>query len=171
MPQNTKSEPLLSEQSLFTDVKQTSNSKIFVSNTIKDKLKIEYYNDNEICAGVIKSIVPKYHLRSCPELRSSLKFSLLIQIMRCNFSEKDSSSMLTEMSNLVQSVNDSTYDFVATPRFLPLFLLLYRFLSLNKLLVTVELLVSNKLSPQKFSEMPELYCYEIKMYSLFCLWI
>ena len=115
MPQNTKSEPLLSEQSLFTDVKQPSNSKIFVSNTIKDQLKIEYCNDNEIFAGVIKSIVPKYHLRSCPELRSSLKFSLLIQIMRCNFSEKDSSSMLTEMSNLVQSVNESTYDFVATP--------------------------------------------------------
>ena len=70
------------------------------------------YNDNEICAGVTKSIAPGNYLKSYLEKKPSLYFSSLIQIMRSHFSEKDSSSTLTEMSNSVQSVNDSTYDFV-----------------------------------------------------------
>ena len=70
------------------------------------------YSDDEICAGVIKSIAPGNHLRSYLESKSSLNVSSLIQIMRSHFSEKDSSSTLTEMSNSVQSVNESTYDFV-----------------------------------------------------------
>ena len=32
---------------------------MFVSNTIEDRPRIENYNDNEIFAGVIKSIVPE----------------------------------------------------------------------------------------------------------------
>ena len=43
-----KDEPLLSEQGLFVDVKQPSDSKIFVSNTIEDQTRIDNYNDNEI---------------------------------------------------------------------------------------------------------------------------
>ena len=35
----TKGETLLSKQNLFVDVKQPSQSKIFVSNTIKDKIQ------------------------------------------------------------------------------------------------------------------------------------
>ena len=70
------------------------------------------YNDNEICAGVIKSIAPKNHLRSYLESKPSLNVLSLIQIMRSHFSEKDPSSTPTEMSNSVQSVHESTYDFV-----------------------------------------------------------
>lgn len=70
------------------------------------------YNDDEICAGVIRSIAPGNYLRSYLESKSSLNVSSLIQIMRSHFSEKDSSSTITEMSNSVQSVNESTYDFV-----------------------------------------------------------
>ena len=103
---------LLSEQGLFVDVKQPSNSKILVSNAIEDQTRIENFNDNEIWTSVIKSIVPENHLRSYPESKSSLNVSSLIQIMRRHFSESESSSMLTEMSNSVQSVNESTYDFV-----------------------------------------------------------
>ena len=69
------------------------------------------YNDKEICAGVIKSFDLGNHLRSYRESKPSLNFSSLIQIMKSHFSE-DSSSTLKEMSNSVQSVNDSTYDFV-----------------------------------------------------------
>lgn len=70
------------------------------------------YSDDEICAGVIRSIAPGNYLRSYLESKSSLNVLSLIQIMRSHFSEKDSSSTLTEMSNSVQSVNESTYDFV-----------------------------------------------------------
>lgn len=121
----TKGEPLLSEQSLFVDGKQASDSKIFVSNTIEDQTKIENYNNNEICAGVVKLIVPESHLRSYPESESSLNVSLLIQTMRrrtmrtmrtmrSHFSEKDTSATPTEMSHSVKYVNESTYDFVVT---------------------------------------------------------
>ena len=75
--------------------------------------------------------------------------------MKSRFSEKDSSSTLTEI-NLVQSVNESTYDFVVRlmnnqekVQFLSMLLLLYRFLSLNKVLVIVMLPVSKKLFPAK----------------------
>ena len=40
-----KDEPLLSEQGLFIDVKQPSDSKIFVSNTIEDQIRIDNYNE------------------------------------------------------------------------------------------------------------------------------
>ena len=97
---------LLSEQSLFVDVKQPSDNKIFVSNTIGDtwdKTEIKKYNDKKICGGIIKSIVPniikhKSYLRSYPKPKSTLNVSWLIQIMRSYFSEKDFSSTLTEMS-------------------------------------------------------------------------
>ena len=46
-------------KSLFADVKQPFDSKKFVSNTLEDQTKIEYYNDNDICDGVIKSVVPE----------------------------------------------------------------------------------------------------------------
>lgn len=110
----TKGEPLLREQSLFVDGKQASDSKIFVSNTIEDQTKIENYNNNEICAGVVKLIVPESHLRSYPESESSLNVSSLIQTMRSHFSEKDTSATPTEMSHSVKYVNESTYDFVVT---------------------------------------------------------
>ena len=90
------SEKTKGEQSLF--VKQPSNSKIFASNTIEDQTKIEYDE-------VIKSIVPENHLRPYPEPKSSLNVSSLIQIMRNHFPEYGSSSTLTEVSNLVQSLN------------------------------------------------------------------
>ena len=90
------SEKTKGEQSLF--VKQPSNSKIFASNTIEDQTKIEYDD-------VIKSIVPENHLRPYPEPKPSLNVSSLIQIMRNHFPEYGSSSTLTEMSNLVQSLN------------------------------------------------------------------
>ena len=70
------------------------------------------YNDKGICAGVIKSIARGNHLRSYLEWKSFLSVSLLIQIMKSHFSENHSSSTLTEMSNCVKSVNESTYDFV-----------------------------------------------------------
>lgn len=104
-----KDELLLSEQSLFADTKQPSDSKIFVSNTIEDQTKIENCNGSDICAGVIKSFVPENHLRSHPGLKFSLNVSSLIQIMKSHISEKDSSSARTEVSNLVQSVDESTY--------------------------------------------------------------
>ena len=100
---------MLSEQSLFADTKQPSDSKIFVSNTIEDQTKIENCNGSDICAGVIKSFVPENHLRSHPGLKFSLNVSSLIQIMKSHISEKDSSSARTEVSNLVQSVDESTY--------------------------------------------------------------
>ena len=109
--QKAKEKPLLSEQSLFVDVKQPSNSQIFVSNTIEDKTRIKNYNGSEICAGGIKSIVPENDLSSYPESKYSLNVLSLVQIMRSHFSEV-SSSMLTKMSNLVESVNEPTYDFV-----------------------------------------------------------
>ena len=70
------------------------------------------YSDDEICAGVITSIAPGKHLRSYLESKSSLNVSSIIQIMRSHFSEKGSSSTLTEMSNSVQSVNESIYELV-----------------------------------------------------------
>ena len=70
MPDKTKGEPWLSEQSLFVDVKQPSYSKMFVSSTIEDRTRIESYNDNEICAAVVKSIVPENRLRSDQESES-----------------------------------------------------------------------------------------------------
>ena len=136
----TKGEPLVSEQSLFVDVKQPFYSKEFINGTkeretktenfvhhplnnsemfclqnLKDfkiscnigrsgeKDKLSYtsltyqiqngrkagYNDNEICAGVIKLIAPKNHLRSYLESKPSFTVSSLIQIMRSHFSEKD----------------------------------------------------------------------------------
>ena len=109
--QKAKEKPLLSEQSLFVDVKQPSNSQIFVSNTIEDKTRIKNYNGSEICAGGIKSIVPENDLSSYPESKYSLNVLSLVQIMRSHFSEV-SSSMLTKMSDLVESVNEPTYDFV-----------------------------------------------------------
>ena len=112
MSQKAKEKPLLSEQSLFVDVKQPSNSQIFVSNTIEDKTRIKNYNGSEICAGGIKSIVPENDLSSYPESKYSLNVLSLVQIMRSHFSETVTSSMLTEMSNLVESVNEPTYDFV-----------------------------------------------------------
>ena len=70
------------------------------------------YSNDEICADVIKSIAPGNHLRSYLESKFSLNVSSIIQIVRSHFSEKDSSSTLTEMSNSVQSVNESTYEFI-----------------------------------------------------------
>ena len=70
------------------------------------------YSDDEICAGVFTLIAPGNHLRSYLESRSSLNVSSIIQIMRSHFSEKGSSSTLTEMSNSVQSINESMYEFV-----------------------------------------------------------
>ena len=46
-------------KSLFADVKQPFDSKKFMSDTIEDQTKIEYYNGNDICDGVIKSVVPE----------------------------------------------------------------------------------------------------------------
>ena len=88
---------------------------MYESNAIEDRTRIENYNDSEICAGVIKSIVSGNHLRSYQELKSSLNVSSLIQIMRSHFSKKDTSSTLTEMRNSVKSVNKSTCDFVVRP--------------------------------------------------------
>ena len=45
------------------------------------------YNDNKICAGVIKSIPPGNHSRPYLESKPSLNVSLLIRIMRSHFSE------------------------------------------------------------------------------------
>ena len=43
---------------------------MFVSSTIEDRTRIESYNDNEICAAVVKSIVPENRLRSDQESES-----------------------------------------------------------------------------------------------------
>ena len=74
------------------------------------------YNDNETCAGVIKSFAPGNHLKSYLEWKPSLTVSLLIQIIESHFSEENSCSTLTEMSNSVQSVYESTYNFVVKLR-------------------------------------------------------
>ena len=74
------------------------------------------YNDNETCAGVIKSFAPGNHLKSYLEWKPSLNLSSLIQIIESHFSEENSSSTLTEMSNSVQSVYESTHNFVVKLR-------------------------------------------------------
>ena len=70
------------------------------------------FSEAEICAGVIKAIAPGNFLRAYLESKSTLNVKSLTQIMRSHFKEKDSSSTFTEMSNAVQSGNESPHDFV-----------------------------------------------------------
>ena len=65
------------------------------------------YNDNETCAGVIKSFAPGNHLKSYLEWKPSLNVSSVIQIIESHFSEENSSSTLTEMSNSVEQTRKS----------------------------------------------------------------
>ena len=70
------------------------------------------FSEAEIFACVIKAIAPGNFLRPYLESKSFLTVDPLIQIMRCHFKEKDSSSTFTEMSNTVQSSTESPHDFV-----------------------------------------------------------
>ena len=90
--------------------------------------------------------------------------------MRSHFSE-DSSSWLTEMSNLVQSVIEVTYDFDVT-------LISNQVMALDIILGIISILVIKQAVshrnasgfeqtlPKRNFQMPKLYYYKIKMYSV-----
>ena len=70
------------------------------------------FKGNHILLDVTRSIVFGSHLWSYLESKGSLTVTSLIHFMRSHLSKKDSSSALAKMSNSVQNLNESTYDFV-----------------------------------------------------------
>ena len=88
----------MNEQGLFVDIKQTLYRNKFINGTIEHQMKTENFvhhpqNSNKMfCLQKLKDF----------KISGGIRGS----------GEKDSSSTLTEISNSVQSVNESTYDFV-----------------------------------------------------------
>ena len=135
IPGKTKGEPLVSEPRLFVDVKQPFYSKEFINGTKEHETKTENFvhhplnNSEMFCLQKLKDFKISCNIGRSGEKDklsyTSLAYQIqngrkagyndneisLIQIMRSQFSEKDSPSKFTEMSNSVQSVNESTYDF------------------------------------------------------------
>ena len=88
----------MNEQGLFVDIIQTLYCNKFINGTIEHQMKTENFvhhpqNSNKMfCLQKLKDF----------KIGGGIRGS----------GEKDSSSTLTEISNSVQSVNESTYDFV-----------------------------------------------------------
>ena len=68
------------------------------------------YSEEMICSSVIKAITPGSYLRTYLESKHSLTLSSLIEVMRSHFREKDSTSIFSELSNVV--ANESCLDFI-----------------------------------------------------------
>lgn len=66
----------------------------------------------EITSAVIRAITPGTPLRTYLESRKKLSFSILFQILRSHFREKDSTSVFTELSGAVQEPQETVNDFV-----------------------------------------------------------
>ena len=69
------------------------------------------YSNNDICSAVIKAISPDNYLRNYLESRENLTVENILQIMRSHFSEKDSTSLFTEMSSSAQAPGESANEF------------------------------------------------------------
>ena len=70
------------------------------------------YSEEMICSSVIKAITPGSYLRTYLESKHSLTLSSLVEVMRSHFREKDSTSIFSELSNVVQAANESCLDFI-----------------------------------------------------------
>ena len=71
------------------------------------------YSEEMICSSVIKAITPGSYLRTTYlESKHLLTLSSLIEVMRSHFREKDSTSIFSELSNVVQAANESCLDFI-----------------------------------------------------------
>ena len=71
----------------------------------------EGYSYKEIQGTVIKAIKPGNNLRNYRESRVELRERALLQILRSNFKEKDSTQVFHDLSNAAQLTSDSEMDF------------------------------------------------------------
>lgn len=69
------------------------------------------YSNSDICSAVIKAISPDNYLRNYLESREKLTVENVLQIMRSHYSEKDSTSLFTEMSSSAQAPGESANEF------------------------------------------------------------
>lgn len=70
------------------------------------------YSDAVICDAVVKAIAAENPLRTYFEGKSDLSLESLLGILKSHYKEKDSTSILTELANAVQSPDESLQDFV-----------------------------------------------------------
>ena len=69
------------------------------------------FADPDICAAVIKAIVPGEDLRTYLEMCPQLTLDIVIPILRAHFKEKDATSVFNELSNGAQKSGESENDF------------------------------------------------------------
>ena len=69
------------------------------------------FEDADICAAVIKAIVPGEDLRTYLEMCPNLNLETMIPILRAHFKEKDATSVFTELSNGAQQSSETENDF------------------------------------------------------------
>ena len=69
------------------------------------------FAEPDICAAVIKAIVPGEDLRTYLEMCPLLTLDIMIPILRAHFKEKDATSVFNELSNGAQKAGESENDF------------------------------------------------------------
>ena len=69
------------------------------------------FSDADICAAVIKAIVPGEDLRTYLEMCPELNLETMIPILRAHFKETDATAVFTELSNGTQQPSESENDF------------------------------------------------------------
>ena len=69
------------------------------------------FAEADICAAIIKAIVPGEDLRTYLEMRPDLTLDKVIPILRAHFKEKDATSVFNELSNGAQKAGESENDF------------------------------------------------------------
>lgn len=70
------------------------------------------YSGPIICDAVIRAISPSNNLRTYLESKNIISVDYLLEILKSHFKEKDSNSVLIELSNAVQDTTESVLDFV-----------------------------------------------------------
>ena len=70
------------------------------------------YSGPIVCDAVIKAISPSNNLRTYFESKNIVSVDYLLEILKSHFKEKDSNSILIELSNAVQDISESVLDFV-----------------------------------------------------------
>ena len=70
------------------------------------------YSGAIVCDAVIKAISPSNNLRTYLESKNIVSVDYLLEILKSHFKEKDSNSVLIELSNAVQDLSESVLDFV-----------------------------------------------------------
>ena len=69
------------------------------------------FDEPDICAAVIKAIVPGEDLRTYLEMCPDLRLETMIPILRAHFRETDATAVFTELSNGTQQSTESENDF------------------------------------------------------------